>query len=103
MVYTQKTFDIQQFFISKDVTSEAIDNICEFLLEPFSNVWKLNGVINTSVTLGWMSSDVLKVLPNAVNAQCLTQSEADEIAQCLNGEDIELIYLICLDAKIKYL
>jgi len=102
MVYTQETVDIQRYFIDKDVTSEAIDGLCEFLMEPFQNVWNSNVQINTGVTFGWMTSSILEVLPNAVKNEWLSQTQADEIAQCFTGDDVELTYLVCLDAPILF-
>lgn len=102
MVYTQETVDIQRYFIDKDVTNEAIDGLCEFLLEPFKNVWHSNIQISTGVTLGWMTSSILEVLPNAVKDEWLSQTQADEIAQCFTDDDVELTYLIILDAPILF-
>ena len=102
MVYTQETVDIQRYFIDKDVTNEAIDGLFEFLLEPFKDVWHANIQISTGITFGWMTSDILEVLPNAVKDEWLTQTQADEIAQCFTGDDVELTYFTSLDAPILF-
>ena len=72
-------------------------------INPFIvKVWDSNIQISTGVTLGWMTSSILEVLPNAVKDEWLSQTQADEIAQCFTDDDVELTYLIILDAPILF-
>ena len=87
---TQEKYDLQSFFIQKNVSNGAIDLLYEFLMQPFkTNV--TSHLFYVNVEFSWMLDDITKKLPKIVEQGGLDQCEADEIAKVFETSgDVEL-------------
>jgi hypothetical protein len=87
---TQEKYDLQSFFIQKNVSNEAIDLLYEFLMQPFkTNV--VGHMFYVNVEFSWMLDDITKKLPKIVEQGGLDQFQADEIAKVFKTSgDVEL-------------
>jgi hypothetical protein len=77
---TQEKYDLQKFFIEKNVSNGANDLLHEFLMRNFkTNV--TSHLFYVNVELSWMLEDIVKKLPMIVEQGGLDQNHADEITK----------------------
>ena len=87
---TQEKYDLQSFFIQKNVSNEANDLLYEFLMKPFKTD-VTSHLFYVNVEFSWMLEDIVKKLPLVVEQGGLEQSHADEIAKVFETSmDVEL-------------
>jgi hypothetical protein len=77
---TQEKYDLQKFFIEKNVSDEANDLLYDFLMNPFKTD-VTSHLFYVNVEFSWMLEDIVKKLPLIVKQGGLDQSHADEITK----------------------
>ena len=87
---TQEKYDLQKFFIEKNVSDETNDLLYEFLMKPFKTD-VTSHLFYVNVEFSWMLDDITKKLPKIVEQGGLDQCQADEIAKVFETSgDVEL-------------